>query len=412
MASMSMGWMGWRAGSGWGCAVATAMMLVWGCGGDRGERQPFNSTFPGTATMTGGEQGTDGTEGDPDTGSDTEDSGNDGPKLDVGGNGETGIDTGDDECASVSETADVGLQPADIIFVVDNSGSMDAEAGFVQNNMNMFSTQIFLANIDAHVVLISAYPDASDAGVCINQPLGSGGCPGMDTNEPTFLHVDDSVGSNNALQKILDHYEAYSHVLRPTAAKHVVVVTDDDSDLSAGDFHAAFQALDPSHVGYRFHAIASPEDPVVACVAQTVCCPGLPLSAALSAEYIELTNLTGGVFGNLCLQDFQPVFDQLSTAVISGATLACEFDIPEPPEGEAFNKDEVNVEFIDGMGGTLEIGYVDDPAACGGVTDGWYYDDPSNPTKIIVCPQTCDKIQGFEMAEVAIKFQCPTIPAG
>lgn len=337
----------------------------------------------------------------------TADSGN-APKLDIG-SADTGLDTGN-ECAEVSDTAMVGLQPADIIVVVDNSGSMQLEAGFVQNNMNTFSSQIFLANIDAHVVLISATSD-SDTGICLPTPMGSGACPD-DTNLPGYFHIPDSVGSNDPLQKIIQHFADWAPHMRPTASKHIIVVTDDDSDLSANDFNTMFLALDPSHAGYKLHAIASPEDPILACLAQTSCCPLIPLSAALSAEYIELAMLTGGIFGNLCEQDFGPIFMEVATAVQMGAALACEYEIPPPPDGMDFDPDQVNVEFDDGMGGMLPIGRVDSPAECAGVADGWYYDVPAAPTRIVLCPQTCDTIQGFSTASVSIKFGCATIPAG
>jgi hypothetical protein len=387
----------------WRWALALVPMLA--CGGPdaRDEVTTIGSSVsfnPTTGPMGSGTM--DGSDGQDDTMGG-------GTKLDVGG-ADTGVDTGN-ECAEISDTAMVGMQPADIIVVVDNSGSMDLEAGFVQSNMNVFSSQIFLANIDAHVVLISA-DDSSDAGICLAQPLGSGACPD-DTNLPGYLHIVDGVGSNDALQKIIQHYATWAPQMRQTASKHIIVVTDDDSDLSANDFNTMFLALDPSHAGYKFHAIASPEDPILACIAQTTCCPAfIPLSAAISQEHIDLVALTGGIFGNLCEQDFGPVFDQVSMAVVSGAALACEYPIPPPPNGEDFDPDEVNVEFDDGMGGTLQIGRVDNPAACAGVGDGWYYDVPAAPTSIVLCPQTCDTIQGFASASVSIKFGCATIPAG
>ena len=388
-------------------AAALAMVLALaGCPDEQGGENPI-TTVGVSITASAGTS---------DTGDSADDGGSgmiklDTPAEDDTADGTAGVETGE-ECASVSETANVGLQPADILFVVDNSGSMTAEAGFVQTQMNAFSSQIFLANIDAHVVLISSYPNDSDQGICIDQPLGSGGCPLMDTNEPQFLHINDGVGSNNAFDKILQHAPEFmaDPWWRPTAAKHVVVVTDDDADMDSGTFDQMFRALDPSHESYVFHAIASPEDPVVACIAQTTCCPGLPLSAALSQEYIDLVMARCGIFGNLCEQNFGPVFDQLSTAVVSGATLACEYTIPPPPEGEEFDPDKVNVVFDSGVG-TLDIGRVDTPADCPDVEDGWYYDDPANPTTIIVCPQTCTKIQGFETASIDIQFGCATVEA-
>jgi hypothetical protein len=44
--------------------------------------------------------------------------------------------------------------PADIIFAIDSSGSMDEEIAFVQTHMNAFSQQIVAAGIDARVILI------------------------------------------------------------------------------------------------------------------------------------------------------------------------------------------------------------------------------------------------------------------
>lgn len=370
--------------------VALVPVLGLGCGGED-DMRPM-ATSIGVTFTTGPQMTSSGDTGDttmeaiPDIGAD---------------------DTGppdNTDCAAVSDESSVGVQPADILVVVDNSGSMDAEEAFVQQNLNAFSSQIFLANIDAHVVLIS------NDNICLPQPLGSGSCPD-DTNLPGYLHINDSVGSNDGLQKILDNAPMWLPQFRPTASKHIILVSDDDSDLSAEAFDQAFRAIDPSLADYTFHAIASPEDPFLACLMMTTCCPLIPLSAALSQEYIDLVNLTGGIFGNLCEQDFGPVFAQVSMQVVSGASLACEYDIPPPPDGEDFDPDQVNVEFDDGAGGTLDIGRVDSAAECAGVTDGWYYDDPMAPTRIIVCPQTCTKIQGFDMASISIEFGCATVPA-
>lgn len=371
--------------------AALAVLPAAACGGDDGDRPMMTSVG---ITFTTGPDST--------TGDDTAET-TVAPIPDIGAD-DTGPPGDTDGCAEVSDEAMVGVQPADILVVVDNSGSMDAEEGFVQTNLNAFSSQIFLANIDAHVVLIS------NDNICLPTPLGSGSCP-ADDNPPGYLHIHDGVGSNDGLQKILDHSAEWLPAFRPTASKHVILVSDDDSDLSAEAFDQAFRALDPSLEDYVFHAIASPEDPIIACLAMTSCCPLIPLSAALSQEYIDLVALRGGIFGNLCEQNFGPIFDQVSMQVVQGATLACEYSIPPPPDGMDFDPDQVNVEFDDGAGGILDIGRVEGPAECAGVTDGWYYDDPMAPTRIIVCPQTCTKIQGFDMASISIKFGCATIPA-
>jgi hypothetical protein len=336
--------------------------------------------------------GTNGIGSGVDDGAGTGDDGNDGDgpgtRLDVPDGASTGMPDsgGNDECVSYSEQAESELQPADIIFVVDNSGSMGDEANAVQANLN-----------DVHVVLISSYPDSGN-GICVEPPLGSGGCPGADNNPPVFTHIDHEVDSNDSLQVLLGEHGAWAGVMREDAAKHVVIVTDDESDLDAVSFDNQFKALDPSYITYKLHGI--------------VCMQECDNAAAIGNVYITLGQLTDGLLSDLCDQNFQPVFDLLATEVIGGSMLACEWAIPEPPEGETLDPNEVNVEFDDGQGMVETIGRVDDPAQCASVADGWYYDDPAAPTMIIACPQTCERMQDAMMAGITIQLGCATVPAG
>lgn len=384
-------------------AAIVATATVPGCGGG-GDRDDPTAVTTFTSISVGGTA-------DDGTGADTSAPGSTGGggKLDLGG-GSSGSPMADDtssECAGLSVPSEVELQPADIIFIVDNSGSMQFEASSVQQNMNAFSSQIFLANLDVRVVLLSSYPDDGE-GICIDQPLGSGGCPTTDDNPPGFTHVPMSkIDSNNPLDRLIELWPTFMDVMRPEAAKHVVVVSDDNSDMNAATFTQMFTALDPANVGFTFHGIVADADPVTSCFNSNPCCA---ISAAPGVVYLNLIQQTGGVFGNLCEQQFQPIFDQLAMEVIAGATIACAFDIPPPPEGEEFDPDKVNVAF-DSAVGTLDIGRVDDPADCPNVVDGWYYDDPDNPTQVVLCDQTCTKIQGFQDASVSVTFGCATVDA-
>ncbi len=388
------------------CCVRGALLVAGfaaGCGDEPDGRAMATLDPTGITGMTGvGTGDTDDTTGGDETSAGT------GAKLDVSAMSAGDEGGGPGECESLIDEADVGPRPQDIIVVIDNSGSMEEEAGFVQQYMNSFSIQIEAAAIDSHIILISAYP-TDDAGVCIDPPLGAGGCPTMDSNPPGFVHINSSVGSNDALQKIIAHYPDYSAYLRQTAVTHIVAVTDDDSDLGAPDFISQMAGLSPHLSEFVFHGIIAPEDLVQACLNGTACCG---LAADQGTVYQQLIATTGGVEGNLCEQQFQPIFEAVAQQVIGGATLSCSWEIPEPPPGEEFDKDEVNVEFDDGEGGTLEIGRVEDPSECGAVVDGWYYDDPVEPSVIIACPQTCDKIQGFAQASIAVIFGCATVPAG
>jgi len=292
------------------------------------------------------------------------------------------------------------MLPVDIIFLVDTSASMMQETLAVRNNLNSFSQQIIDAGIDVHIVMIAetgGFLGNPMIYVCIEPPLGAGNCPGgPDTNLPTYLHITEDVGSTDSLQVFLDTYDQWSQQLRTDSTRHIVVVSDDNSAMGVDDFRDNLTTLSPAFDEFIFHGIVSAND--------------CPAAASVGQVYMDLIDETGGVLGNLCLQQFAPVFDEISKNV-NKVAMSCSWEIPDPPDGEVFDKDMVNVEVeIDGV--KEQINYVDDPALCSQVEDGWYYDDADDPARILVCPQTCDSFQEAEdVAQVTIIFGCETIPA-
>ncbi|MEM6990671.1 MAG: vWA domain-containing protein [Myxococcota bacterium] len=362
--------------------VAAAAIALGACAGDDGGQRAPGAT-PGLG---------DGLAGTGDTGETSDDG--DEERFDLGA--EDGVPEPQDEpqdCAAVSQEASLVKEPADIIVAVDNSGSMDFEASEIQNKLNAFSQQIVASGIDVHVVLVSSYPGDGN-GICIDAPLGSGGCPSVDANPPTFTHVNHGVGSHTAWPAVLDTHEQWRAAMRPDASKHVLVVSDDISNMNHDLFHAQFGALDPSYIGYRQHSV--------------VCHSNCPHAAEIGESYILLSQLTGGIAADLCLQDFQAVFDELSTEVVGASTLSCAWEVPEPPDGMSFDPNAVNIAFSDGQGGGFDVGAVSDAGQCPDVVDGWYYDAPAAPTMIHACPQTCDRLQGFSSGSIDIVFGCET----
>ncbi len=320
--------------------------------------------------------------------------------ADSDGDGDTDTDTDFDECAGISESAENQISPVDIIFLIDTSASMMEEALAVRNNLNAFSQQIIAAGIDVRIVMIGetgGFLGNPMIYVCVEPPLGAGNCPaGPDTNLPVYLHITEDVGSSDSLQVFLDTYTQWSGQLRPNSIRHIVVVSDDNSAMPGDDFKDALLTLSPTFGNFVFHGIVSATD--------------CPPAASVGQVYMDLISETGGVLGDLCLQQFAPVFNEISQNV-SQVAIACSWLIPEPPEGEVFDPNMVNME-IDIDGDVTEIGYVEDPSLCSSVEHGWYYDDPANPTEIFVCPQTCDMFQeAVDTAQVTIIFGCETIPA-
>jgi len=250
-------------------------------------------------------------------------SGTGGDLFPTTGNGGAG-EGGDDSCAAVSQEADLVNRPVDIIFVIDNSGSMGDEIEEVEAQVNQNFTAILdsaVPPIDYRVILVSEFGDANpDESICISAPLGGipdtnmdGRCdsvPGQPVETSNFFHYSVRVESHDALCILLDQYEApfaynppwgaigpdqhnvhptgWKSLLRQEAFKFITVISDDgvncdptgsftnplynDANTVAGGnavaqaWDAALLAMDPAQFGtemernYTFWSIISEQE--------------------------------------------------------------------------------------------------------------------------------------------------------
>lgn len=323
-------------------------------------------------------------------------------------------------CTSVGEEATPSAGPATVVLFIDNSPSMRDEIIWTQDNMNVFSQTVKDAGLDLRVVVIGCMAEGgcdghdNSWGICIDAPLGAdGGCDGApphdDTNLPGYLHVDTRVPSQKGLEWVIDTYDQWKDMHRAGTPLHIVGISDDTEEWTATQFDTALLALDPSLDGYYFHSIYSFQSKEDACaVGDTQPCCLYAAPGGEGVPYHDLTLMTGGVGADLCAQDFDPVFQQFATAVIESATLSCDYEIPPPPEGETLDPNLVNTVFHDGEGNATVIGRVDSVDDCANVSHGWYYDDPSAPTTVVMCPQTCTWIQGRQGSSITVEFGCET----
>jgi hypothetical protein len=287
---------------------------------------------------------------------------------------------------------------------------MDEEIVFVREQLNAFSQQIVASGIDVRIVLISspvlATPppppnpfdddDDQDNGICIAAPLGSGNCP-EDSNLPRYLHVPVEVKSHDALNLFISTFPQWRAQLRPNASKTFVVVTDDNAEDEPNDSAAAFSSsvagLDPAlFPEWSFSGI--------------YCFSECPEAAEIGTVYQELVAQKQGVAGDLCLQDFAPVFAELAQAVIGATGIDCQWEIPPAPPGQTFDTGRVNVQYT-GSGAAQTIFHVDAADRCG--TDGgWFYDQNAAPTKLLACPATCELLRSEDNAKIDVLFGCET----
>lgn len=310
------------------------------------------------------------------------------PPVPPGGDGGMG-------CVAEVFTAEQAFVPVDIIWIVDSSGSMENEAMRVQENLNAFSSAMDAVDLDYRVVMIT-----TSSFVSVPPPLGTG---------PRYRLLDRGVDSHESLQALLDEFPRYGDFLRAAATTHFVVVTDDESDLEPDTFLGRMRDL----LGktFVFHAIASERvapgftNPTGACVTST----GFPPEGAANPgdRYYQLARDTGGLTFSICTSDWSSLFRDLTTVVAVPTPLPCSYEIPPPPMGMSFDRNRVNVVYTPSSTGAADtIPSVGSSDRCG--AEGWYYDDPANPSVILLCPSSCTLLGSDPGGRVNIAYGCAT----
>lgn len=81
----------------------------------------------------------------------------------------------DTACVGVKADVPLAKRPVDIIFAVDNSGSMTDEIVAIQNNINTgFADIIARSGLDYRVIMVAAHGNARvNQSICISSPLST-----------------------------------------------------------------------------------------------------------------------------------------------------------------------------------------------------------------------------------------------
>lgn len=95
---------------------------------------------------------------------------------------------------------------------------------------------------------------------------------------------------------------------------------------------------------------------------------------------------------------------------IQSSSVACVYATPKAEPGKIVDPKLVNVNYTPSAGMSQTLGQVADEGACG-AKGGWYYDDPSKPGIIKLCPTTCEMVQNDPGAKMQIVLGCTTQPA-
>jgi hypothetical protein len=370
-------------------------------------------------------------------------------------------------CAGGSSAATIIKKPIDIVFLIDNSGSMAGEIEQVQNLISTdFADIIGAADIDYRVIMFSRYGDVdvavggSDHPICIGAPLGGQACTdpvneSLTINPPHFYHYSVDVGSLDSWCRLLGSYKlpdeqaspartwtaraplGWSQWLREDAFKVFVELSDDDVDCSsygydfddngtsasgtaaAAAFDTALLALDPAQFGtasarnYVWHSIIgmranSPTTtpwPSTSSISTTTCGTG---SEGPGTGYQALSRLTGGLRYPICLNsNFDAMFNVIATSVVAQSSAACEYALPDNDGTFDPNKATLVYSTLNNQGVDVSTSLVQVTGLASCINTGWYFDDPSDPSTITLCPAACSLVKVDTNARVWAELGCP-----
>ena len=378
------------ADTGKASSVLVALCVMGGCA----EARDGTATGLGEPAPMSGDNGDNGDDDGGDMGDADDDAGSEGTGTDDG-DSDNKLDLPEEpdgpaqECATIEQSTTIEDRPSDIIVIADDEVSRE----FVQDNItNLLPGMETEGVFDATVVLLAsgAPPqDPDDEFSC-----GVWNCRGAE-RFGAFHPIDTPISPTALLSDLLEAHEDWTPHLRDSSWKHFWVMTTRAADptIDNATFLEEIAALVGGDTGYSVHTVVGEGE-----------------DGAVDPEgYAGLAELTDGVYssGDYNLFDFQdPMIER-----IHGTSLACEYDIPEPPEGLVFDRDKVNV-IYDAGAGPEAIGHVMSATDCLAVGRGWYYDDALTPARILMCPAACEQLATLTEATIEIEFGCDTIPAG
>jgi hypothetical protein len=368
------------------------------------------------------------------------------PSPPSGDSGPPGL-TEDEACAMQVARARRGpSKPLDVIFVIDNSGSMDDEIAAVRDNINAsFAALIEASGADFRVIMLSQYGLLGTT-VCIEPPLAGAECSAglglAATNGSKFFHYDVNVDSLNPLCKMLESFDkpdasgrtpgGWQEYLRPDAHKAFILITDDSASCAYADddvtvtfgaqgadpfedalmFHSALLAKAPEQFGvppdvrYQFYSFVGmrPSEPESAPYFphEDLVTERCDTAANNGLQYQALSVITDSLRYPVCEgRGFDAVFRVLAQNVVESIKAQCTFEIPAAPPEQQIDVSTISMRYQSaGQGAGVLFEQVTSDDAC---NDHAFY---ILENRLELCAQACAVVQADEGAEVEVLYDC------
>jgi hypothetical protein len=341
-----------------------------------------------------------------------------------GSGGDGGIISPDASCADDNRKA--GLTPVNMLVMFDRSGSMhDVIQGSnpQQTRWQAASTALkafFQDTGSAGLnVALRFFPHDQPAAGCHNSQCNATACSKelvaigqlLDTAAPTDAHEQALVvavngatpaprGSNNSggtpTYAALSGAEMWATAYQAahTAEQTVVVFVTDGQPNGCNENANQIAALAGA-----------------ARTSNNVLTYAIGISSEVDEGILNPIAVAGGTTEAIMIADGNAQ-TALLTALqdIRGEVMGCNFTMPEPRDpSRPININKVNVNYASGGGAPTTLGGVSSATDCG-PGGGWFYDNPTAPTQITLCPATCGVVQADPSAEISIVLGCERAP--
>ncbi|WP_338091891.1 VWA domain-containing protein [Sorangium cellulosum] len=340
--------------------------------------------------------------------------GGDGGDLNLGGNSPTGGDGGTGAGqACATQTATTELQPVYLAFAFDVSGSMGA------NNEPWHDRTLKWDPIVAATKQFFADPESEGLTASLTFfPSGRNTCSTRSYERPdvamTPLPSEDFA---DAIDEITPETDDDWRMGTPTAfvvggtfsfieerraenpGKYVIVLVTDgypqlcNNENSINAVVARVETALESNVSTYVIGVANPD------------VEDAPDNVS-NLHDIAAAGGTGDAFvidtgdPDATAAAFNAAIDQ-----IRGSAISCTLPIPAAPDGRTFDKQRVRVTYTSGTNPPTTLDYDQECEA----ESAWRYDNPQNPTQIVLCDSTCGKVQADPAASLGVDFTCEDV---
>jgi len=375
------------------CLLLLALLAVpLGCSGDDGSDDAGS-----TDSATGGGSGLN---VDPDDGSDSGSSGG----LDE--NGECQGLTVADGCASEVYAGEA--VPLDLYLMFDQSGSM---ATVVDEATQLTRMDIVRQAVRAFVEDDDTVGVGLGIGYFGHQPLGETSCDVANYRDADVT-IQAVPGVSDELLASLDARQPTGETPTGSAITGACAYVEEYRAASPGRYPAILLVTD-----------GEPKAPL----SEAVCAPTLDEATAAAAKCLEDSGISTYVLGvgpslnNLdqiaaaggtetaYLADEDNTDQVLSAlrAVRASAQIPCDLALAdEVSDPDAVDIDASTVAFLDQACSYVSVPRLNEASECEDGASGWYFDDPSAPTKIHLCEATCGAVKSTG-EELFYSIGCP-----